>query len=49
MIFEFTLKIKLTGVAVIVLELFSYVKFIVEIIDSITCSDSIEFDSVWQD
>ena len=30
MIFEFTLKVKLTGVAVIVLELSSYVKFIVE-------------------
>ena len=29
MIFEFTLKVKLTGVAVIVLELSSYVKFIV--------------------
>jgi hypothetical protein len=30
MIFEFTLKVKLTGVAVIVLELSSYVKFTVE-------------------
>ena len=30
MIFEFTLKIKLTGFAVIVLELSNYVKFTVE-------------------
>ena len=30
MIFEFPLKVKLTGVAVIVLELSSYVKFTVE-------------------
>ena len=30
MILEFTLKVKLTGVAVIVLELSSYVKFTVE-------------------
>ena len=30
MIFKFTLKVKLTGVAVIVLELSSYVKFTVE-------------------
>ena len=30
MIFEFTLKVKLTGVAVIVLDLSSYVKFTVE-------------------
>jgi hypothetical protein len=30
MIFEFTLKVKLIGVAVIVLELSSYVKFTVE-------------------
>ena len=30
MIFEFTLKVKLTGVAVIVLELSSYVKFTVK-------------------
>ena len=30
MIFEFILKVKLTGVAVIVLELSSYVKFTVE-------------------
>ena len=30
MIFEFTLKVKLTGVAVIVLELSSWVKFTVE-------------------
>ena len=30
MIFEFTLKVKLTGVAVIVLELSSYVNFTVE-------------------
>ena len=38
MIFEFTLKVKLTGVAVIVLELSSYVKFTVEKKMSVCCT-----------